>query len=179
MLVCNCVLMFQFLGTLCLSTSEVLGVFWMWYHSQERMQIVYQDGWQRTLVLGINLSQLTPELTISRWRALQFWSFHVKLCALCDLLQSGIHICISYLFGRSLSNLPNCLQNLSKTRLVSFNSDVLELDGLLCCSGISSLEHGRGLVVNRKLFGGDRLHLLKSVDGSFSTKIASYVQHGD
>ena len=179
MLVCNCVLMFQFLGTLCLSTSEVLGVFWMWYHSQERMQIVYQDGWQRTLVLGINLSQLTPELTISRWRALQFWSFHVKLCALCDLLQSGIHICDRYLFGRSLSNLPNCLQNLSKTRLVSFNSDVLELDGLLCCSGISSLEHGRGLVVNRKLFGGDRLHLLKSVDGSFSTKIASYVQHGD
>ena len=58
----------------------------------------------------------------------------------------------------------NCLYNLSKTRLVRINSDVLELDGLLVRSGISSLEHGRGFAVNRKLFGV----------GSFSTKIARY-----
>ena len=34
----------------------------------------------------------------------------------------------------------NCLYNLSKTRLVRINSDVLELDGLLVRSGISSLK---------------------------------------
>ena len=37
-----------------------------------------------------------------------------------------------------------------------------------------SLEHGQGFAVNRKLFGGDGLHLLKSGVGSFSTEIASY-----
>ena len=99
-----------------------------------------------------------------------------KLCALRDLLPSGIHICISYLFGRCLSNLPNCWYNLSKTKLVRFNSNVLELNGLLSRSGISILEHGRGFAVDRKLYGGDGLHLSRSGVSSFSMEIARYVQ---
>ena len=37
-----------------------------------------------------------------------------------------------------------------------------------------SLEHGQGFAVNRKLYGGDGFHPLKSGVGSFSTEIASY-----
>ena len=98
------------------------------------------------------------------------------LCALNDSMPPGVHLCVSELFRRWDSCLPDCWYTLSPARLARFNHDVFTLNSLLNHSYFFVLGHHERFTYSRCEFAMDGVHLNRSGSIKLTEEMGQYAQ---